>query len=58
MTKKHYVMLAETIARFHKRYPYWNAMIRELISDMADTMKADNDQFDKQRFIDACKFPD
>lgn len=58
MTKKHYVMLAEIIARFNKRYPYWNALIRELVSDLADGMKEDNDNFDKERFMEACKFPE
>lgn len=58
MTKKHYEMLAETIARFNKRYPYWNALIKELVNDLADAMQEDNDKFDKERFLAACKFPD
>lgn len=58
MTKKDYEMIAEVIARFNKRYPYWNAMIKELISDIADGMQEDNDRFDKNRFMTACKFPD
>jgi len=57
MTKKDYELIAETVACFNKQYPYWNAQIKNLISDIADSLKQDNDRFDKIRFMEMCKFP-
>lgn len=58
MSKKDYVLMAEVVATFNKRYPYWNALVKELVSDLADALKEDNSRFDKERFMEACKFPE
>lgn len=56
MTKKDYELIAEVIFRQNKRYPYYNALRIELVNELADALKEDNDRFDKKRFLSACGY--
>lgn len=55
MTKKDYELIAEVIAVRCKRYPYYNGVDVELINELADALQAENDRFDRERFLTACK---
>jgi hypothetical protein len=60
MSRKHYQMVAEVfrnnaeaLANGSDSDEVW-AMVEVLASDLADKFSADNPNFDRKRFIDAC----
>lgn len=55
MTKKDYELIAEVFANLKKRYGNrTDAVIDEVIMDMAGALQADNTKFSSYRFIKAC----
>lgn len=56
MTKKDYILVAEVFQAHRKRYGgRTDAVVVEVIDDMADALGAENSRFDSARFIAACK---
>ena len=51
MTRKDYVMIAETLATAWWDSEYVKAGV---VHTLADTLEADNPRFDRARFLDAC----
>ena len=56
MTRKDYVMIAEVLSNSaHALNPFTGeCLFNELVRDFADVLQADNDRFDRARFLDAC----
>jgi len=57
MTRKDYVLIANTFAKFGKirdldQTINWSH--EDLARNLADALQADNDRFDSVRFLDAC----
>jgi hypothetical protein len=57
MTRKDYVLIAETFAKFQKiqnldQTINWSQ--EDLARNLADTLQGDNPRFDRARFLDAC----
>ena len=61
MTRKHYVAIAKAISNVRKEWGQdaldtkTRHMVEEIEDALAQVFKADNANFDKQRFLDACK---
>lgn len=55
MTKKDYELIARVFFNHKKRYGFsYDALLDELIVNLAEALKSDNTRFDTKRFIDAC----
>jgi hypothetical protein len=57
MTRKDYVLIADTFAKFGKirdldQTINWSQ--EDLARNLADALQADNDRFDSARFLNAC----
>ena len=57
MTRKDYVLIAETFAKFQQiqnldQTINWTG--EDLARNLADTLQADNPRFDRARFLSAC----
>lgn len=48
-TKKHYIAIAKIISKHNS-----GGQLSELVTALADMFAADNSNFDRARFIDAC----
>ena len=63
-TRRHYVAIAKVMAEAggtaKNRYPRQKAVwgVEIAVSQLADTFERDNDRFDRNRFIAACKVKD
>lgn len=55
MTKKDYVLIAEGIQRHRKSYGgRTDAVVKEVVYDLAQALEQENDKFDAERFTKAC----
>lgn len=57
MTKKDYELIAGIFAWHRKSYGgRTDAVVKEVIEDMAMALQEENHRFDKERFIKACNY--
>jgi hypothetical protein len=54
MTRKDYVLIAETVRRMFLETDNVEYIQRQLAEDFAEKLQMTNDRFDRQRFLTAC----
>jgi len=56
MTRKDYRLIARALRRLEGRASSErdHDLLRELVDELSDELKADNPSFDRDKFIDAC----
>ena len=52
MTRKDYVAVSEILSKYGERILIWD--FDNLVNDFADLMEADNERFQRDRFVEAC----
>ena len=52
MTRKDYVAVSEILSRYGDYVLIWT--FDQIVNDFADLMEADNENFQRERFVEAC----
>ena len=54
MSRKHYRAVAEILKNYSEDYPIDSVGFKSMVTEFADMFLADNDRFDRNKFLEAC----